>query len=323
MISTSARTGILFAICLIAFILPSTVAEGAETIAFVRNGDLWLMNTDGTNQRPFLAGKSNARGRVSWEPGNNRLIFARDGQLQLKYPDGGGGQHKVYDIFFAFLDSTNNFWEGATDLLGARDPEWSQDGSKIVFTYDKNAVYANATWPDFQIGVYDVASLNVTVVEMPRGDDPFLASSPTMSPDGSKIACTLTKFEGKGVRPLGLVVVDAAGVTQTATQLEAIARNNSDATAPSWSPDGQWIAFLSSDLTSQGLFIIRPDLTGRKQIFKAPINTMVYGTPSWSPDGKKIVFATGNKAINTINVDGTGHQVISGPGSDEYPSWSK
>src|SRR5690606_34554302 len=50
-----------------------------------------------------------------------------------------------------------------------------------------------------------------------------------------------------------------------------------------WSPDGEWIAFLSG-----GLQLIRPDGTGLKKLH---IDNLSSGGVSWSPDGEWIVFS--------------------------------
>jgi Tol biopolymer transport system component len=299
-------------------------ASAGEMIAFIRNGDIWIMSPDGSNQRPLVAGIGNAKGTISWEPGNNRLVFARKGDLTIKYPDGGGGQHQIYDLFFAYLDSTNNFWMGFTETFGALYPDWSADGSRIAFTYDENAVISNSTWPNYQIGFYDIRTRAISSLELPRGDNLLMARTAALSPDGSRIAFLMAEFDGKRVIPLGLVVTSTSSITQTAEQLLSTAKKISAGTAPSWSPDGKWLAFVSTDMSNQGIYIVKPDLTGMKLIYQATAGLTLPGSPpSWSPDSKKLAFCTGNGAIYTVNLDGTNATLISGPGSDQAPAWSK
>ena len=295
-----------------------------ELIAFIRNADVWIMNPDGSNQRPLVAGIENAKGKISWEPGNKRLAFTRKGELTLKYPGGGGGTHRIYDLFFAFLDSTNNFWEGFTETLGAQSPDWSADGSKIAFTYDVNAVISNSIRPQYKIGFYDLKTRVISELRLPTGSDYLYAISPSLSPDGSRVAFVLAKFDGKRPIPLGIVVTSASKITMTAEQLMAKAKELSNGTSPSWSPDGKRIAYISTDMSNPGIYVVKPDLTGKKRIWKASGGlTLQTSPPSWSPDSKKLAFGTGNGAIYTVNADGTNATLISGPGSDMFPAWSK
>ena len=297
---------------------------GDGKIAFIRNGDIWLMSTDGSNQHPLVGGIQNAKGKISWSPDGKMLAFARTGNLSLKYPDGGGGQHNVYDLFFAFLDSTNNFWEGFTETLGAQSPDWSVDGSKIVFTYDVNAVTANAVWPEYRIGFYDKATRVISSLKLPRGENTLFAMSPSLSPDGKRAAFMLASFDGKSVSPIGIVVTSSSEITESAAQLIERARKLSGGSAPSWSPDGNWRSYVSSDLSNPGLYTIKPDLTGKKLIHKPSLGETLAGSPpAWSPNSKKLAFGTLNGAIYTVNFDGTGAKLISGPGSDAFPAWSK
>lgn len=303
----------------------ATAQADTEKIAFIRNGDIWIMNTDGSNQTPLVGGIQNAKGKISWEPGNKRLAFSRAGMLTLKYPDGGGGSHAVYDLFHAFLDSTNNFWMGFTETLGAQSPEYSADGSMVVFSYDLQANTANAMWPDYRIGFYDTKTRVVSDLRLPRGaDDVLFGSAPTLSPDKSKIAFNLSKFDSRQVKPVGIVITSSAEITESAEDLLTRAKELSNSSSPSWSPDGKWIAYISTDMSNQAVLVVRPDLSEKKVIWKATGGLTLHGSPpSWSPDSKKLAFSTSNGAIYTVNLDGTDAKMISGPGSDTNPAWSR
>src|SRR6202163_1118388 len=55
---------------------------------------------------------------------------------------------------------------------------------------------------------------------------------------------------------------------------------------PKFSPDGQWIAFLSDREGSENIWIMHPDGSGVKQVSKDPNNE--FTSPCWAPDGKYI-----------------------------------
>ena len=74
---------------------------------------------------------------------------------------------------------------------------------------------------------------------------------------------------------------------------------------PSWSPQGDWIAFDSNRDGDFEIYLIRPDGTGLRQL---TTNTAGDTHPSWSRDGSQIVFESnreGNLEIYVMNSDGT------------------
>jgi len=76
---------------------------------------------------------------------------------------------------------------------------------------------------------------------------------------------------------------------------------------PRFSPDGQWITFLSDREGSENVWIMHADGTGAKQVSKDPKNE--FTSPNWSPDGKyifvsKAPFGIGANEIWMYHVDG-------------------
>src|SRR5260221_4949672 len=64
---------------------------------------------------------------------------------------------------------------------------------------------------------------------------------------------------------------------------------------PRFSPDGQWIAFISDREGSENIFIMHPDGSDQKQVSKDPNNE--FASPNWAPDGKYIFVSKTNFGI--------------------------
>jgi len=91
--------------------------------------------------------------------------------------------------------------------------------------------------------------------------------------------------------------------------------------APSWSPDGRWIAYshFNPDINDTtyvtGLYVIDTSGQNRRLLISGPAYN-----PDWSPDSKKITFNNGD--IFTINKNGDSLNQITHISDCYFPNWS-
>ena len=111
----------------------------------------------------------------------------------------------------------------------------------------------------------------------------------TLSPDGKRIAYTVTMLDEPG-RPYGqLWIMDLA--TQKSTR---VGGDKDRGGGPLWSPDGKWLAFFGRQGEKRGLLMAKPDGSDVTALASPEgTNSPLPGTGNevtWSPDSKQLAF---------------------------------
>src|SRR5437870_1175598 len=76
---------------------------------------------------------------------------------------------------------------------------------------------------------------------------------------------------------------------------------------PAWSPDGQWIAYVT--WTDQGGYVERTRADGRGRPQRLTPEPAFYDHPAWSPDGQRIVVIKGPRAPRIAEHVGPGYEL--------------
>ena len=120
-----------------------------------------------------------------------------------------------------------------------------------------------------------------------------------------------------------LFAIDAGG-GNLRTAVKSVGRQAS----PAWSPDGRQIWFVSSREGKPGAFdLVATDPAGTK-VQRVRENVPPLAAPAWSPDGGRVAFADWGKTGDQLKIviakpDGSVMaQVTDGDGFDLLPSWS-
>ncbi|MBI5834653.1 MAG: PD40 domain-containing protein [Armatimonadetes bacterium] len=151
--------------------------------------------------------------------------------------------------------------------------------------------------------------------------------TPSITPDGTKLVFCQNLSTPSDQLTTTVSVLDTGAIWTSAADGTSPLRLTPDGRGPDYyptvSPDGQRIAFISSEDKQFDLWVERLDGSDRHKLtFDTAVDTM----PCWSPDSRRIAFVSdrgGNTDIWMINLDGTGlQQVTSLPSDESGPAFS-
>lgn len=255
------------------------------------NKEISVMDYDGQNARQLThLGSISLSPRVA--PDNSRVAFSSLGK--------NGWSIRMYSLL---LNRQVNFPSpGGTTI----SPAWSSDGAKLAFSSSRDG--------DSEIYTTDSNGGGLHRVTAFRGPD----VSPVWNPKtNSQIAWVSGRT---GLPQIYIMDSDGANVQRMT--------DGGYATSPSWSPNGQFLAFAWNRKYG-------PGAPGGQDIYIMDIASKRWTQlthesgrndfPTWSPDSRHIVYQHedgGASEIWTMLSDGSEQHALTHGGSNSMPNWS-
>src|SRR5215510_13820391 len=310
---------------------------------------IYIIGADGQGFRRIASKPGHCLGSPKWSPDGKRVVFyemtteetwgARRPNLvgavvsQIVSVDVTSGERiehtsgpglKVSPQFLSATDIAYHRKGGATEGLyytsdrpsfkaALRSPTWSPDGKTVLYQKtgfqprpQNQPLYSwDPDWAYRHTDVFPALSRDGKLVITEKAQNSSIA---IMDPDGSN---RKRIFEA-----------DTAGLDRA-----KIARGTAGAFAPSWSPDGRWIAFglgewFQDRRTGKARIMrVRRDGTDAEALTDGTVHS---GFPSYSADGKQIVYRVwgeNNLGLRILNIEDRTTRVLTTE-YDNLPSWS-
>ena len=266
--------------------------------------DLAVVGADGSGRR-VLVDTAGMQLDADWSP-DGGLVAYRDSRAGLNVND------EIYVVGADGSDERNLTRHPGNDW----SPAWSPDGRRIAFASDREG--------ELRIFVVDADGSGVRRVTEIWGE------YPAWSPDGRQIA--FASFAG-GTGPTGDPNYDLFVIGVDGSGLRRLTQSRAYDMYPTWSPDGESIAFESTRATPAGFEPPPYDLerTADFDVFVIPAGggeavnvtrdpARLQKFPDWSPDGRWLaVDEEGEVAFAAA--DGSGMRRVGGL-TGGFPAWA-
>jgi tricorn protease len=306
-------------------------SNDGKYIIFRSQRDSWALPISKLYRVPVEGGAAEAlpmpeAGSGDYSPDGSKMVYSprtRDFRTEKRY---GGGQANTLFIFDLKTDDVKKVSEG---VRANRDPMWvgntiyydsDRDGHFNLYAYDvpsgkTTQVTTSKTWDvrwpssdnqsrivyelDGELQVFDTKSRNSTPLSINVPDDGLNRRTTRINVAGY--------MENYDLSPKGERALFAArGEIFTAPIDKGVTRNLTNSSgahdkAPSWSPDGSKIAFISDRSGEEEIYVIAQDGSTPAEQLTTGGKAMRYN-PQWSADGKLIAFSDKDGKVYVLTV---------------------
>ena len=249
----------------------------------------------------------------------------REGDVVVVIVGTNEGHH--YDLFRASRDGARV--ERLTESLNDETyGVWSPDGRRLAFLAETEP----AGESDSRLRLFTMAADATDVRQVLSDEFAVLHDLPQWSPDGRHLAVVRYRntrlIPGIPIRGRELYVVDADGAEPRRLAVDVVS-------GPSWSPDGQQVAYARVTADGVGLYTIRMDGTDETLVrdipeWRDPIRNgpeehpaaAWIDTVAWSPDGVRILVRSNSGHPARVVTLLTGETTELGIGAVLAAAWS-
>ena len=276
---------------------------------------LWMISTNGGDPIP-MSSKGYSVSNIEWSPSGQHLSF-----IATKNSD----KSQVWT-----LDLRGGEAQQITSVdQGVRSYIWSPDGAKILLTLqdeEEESEEEKSTADPWVINrlqikrdgqgyltsdrhnhlyVFDIETEELVQITSGRWDE----SQPSWSPDGTLIAFVSNRTQDPDANSNSDIwIVSSSNTDKGQTLLQVTTYPGSDS-SPSWSPDGEWIAYVTDDTDPQfsslsvNQLAVIPSRGGSRQLVHSGLDRNVRN-PQFDSKGENILVSiedSGERYLGKIN----------------------
>jgi len=251
---------------------------------------------------------------LSLETGETETLFqgemaryARSGHIIYSSEDGTLSAVPFDQDRLELTGSAHTFLEGV-QILNESDSYFALSETGVLLYLPGDV----GTFTETQLVWVTRSGIEEPVAVNWRFDSPTDNYGWRLSPDGTRVAVT-EQSEGN---------VDIRIKELPDGPIERLTFGDADETFPVWSPDGQWVAYVSGEGLALNAWQKRADGTGDPELLLDDVLNLLQ--PRWSSDGEWMVFRTSQGAVGRDIVGfrpGQDSEVTLLVASDEFTEW--